>query len=199
MEEGDRARPVVDRVLGRRICSKNTSRSSSTTTSPPRWKTTSTRSRTARKKSVPWLKRFYFGNGNLGLQDDGAPSHRRDRPPRGQLDPDGQGRRGPRDHRSRRVATAPISSAATIALRSPRTFLRTSCPSRRPRSSSRRPARTVSSASTPRPGLQVFVKTGRYGPYVQLGEMEDGAKEKPKTASLFKDMDPADRRRSRMR
>ena len=33
-----------------------------------------------------------------------------------------------------------------------------------------------------------MVKNGRYGPYVQLGEPEDGSKEKPKTASLFKTM-----------
>jgi DNA topoisomerase-1 len=41
----------------------------------------------------------------------------------------------------------------------------------------------------PDTGLPVYVKAGRFGPYVQLGEMEDGA-EKPKTASLFKDMSP---------
>ncbi len=37
-------------------------------------------------------------------------------------------------------------------------------------------------------GLPVFAKAGRFGPYVQLGEMVDGAKEKPRTSSLFKDM-----------
>jgi DNA topoisomerase-1 len=37
-------------------------------------------------------------------------------------------------------------------------------------------------------GLDVFVKAGRYGPYVQLGEPEEGSKKKPKTASLFKSM-----------
>lgn len=36
-------------------------------------------------------------------------------------------------------------------------------------------------------GLTVIVRSGRYGPYVQLGEPE--GKRKPKTASLFKDMD----------
>ena len=29
--------------------------------------------------------------------------------------------------------------------------------------------------------------TGRFGPYVQLGEQEEGAKEKPKRASLLRD------------
>jgi DNA topoisomerase I len=40
----------------------------------------------------------------------------------------------------------------------------------------------------PGSGLPVLAKAGRYGPYVQLGELEDGAKEKPRTASLFKTM-----------
>ncbi len=36
--------------------------------------------------------------------------------------------------------------------------------------------------------LPVLALTGRYGPFVQLGEMEDGSKEKPKRASLLSDM-----------
>jgi len=38
-------------------------------------------------------------------------------------------------------------------------------------------------------GLPIFLKAGRYGPYVQVGEMTD-PKEKPKTASLFSTMSP---------
>jgi DNA topoisomerase I len=40
----------------------------------------------------------------------------------------------------------------------------------------------------PETGLPVLARAGRYGPYVQLGEQEEGAKEKPRTASLFKTM-----------
>jgi DNA topoisomerase-1 len=40
----------------------------------------------------------------------------------------------------------------------------------------------------PDSGLEVFAKAGRYGPYVQLGPLEEGSKQKPKTASLFKSM-----------
>ena len=36
-------------------------------------------------------------------------------------------------------------------------------------------------------GLNVYAKNGRFGPYVQLGEMKDG-EPKPKTASLFRTM-----------
>lgn len=36
--------------------------------------------------------------------------------------------------------------------------------------------------------LPIYVKTGRYGPYVQLGEQTDDKKEKPKMVSLLKGM-----------
>jgi DNA topoisomerase I len=40
----------------------------------------------------------------------------------------------------------------------------------------------------PASGLPIFVKAGRFGPYVQVGTGDDG---KPKTASLLRDMEPA--------
>jgi DNA topoisomerase-1 len=42
----------------------------------------------------------------------------------------------------------------------------------------------------PETGLPVLSLTGRYGPFVQLGEMEEGSKDKPKRASLFSSMKP---------
>ena len=42
----------------------------------------------------------------------------------------------------------------------------------------------------PETGLTVFVMSGKFGPYVQLGELTDDKDVKPKTSSLFKDMDP---------
>jgi DNA topoisomerase-1 len=42
----------------------------------------------------------------------------------------------------------------------------------------------------PETGLDVQVKAGRFGPYVQVGEVTDG-RERPRTASLFSAMDPA--------
>ncbi len=42
----------------------------------------------------------------------------------------------------------------------------------------------------PESGLDVQLKAGRFGPYVQVGEAVDGG-EKPRTASLFSAMDPA--------
>ncbi len=42
----------------------------------------------------------------------------------------------------------------------------------------------------PESELPVFVLTGRFGPYVQLGEQQEGTKKKPKRASLFASMTP---------
>ena len=43
----------------------------------------------------------------------------------------------------------------------------------------------------PESGLEVFLKTGRFGPYLQLGERDPDSKEKPKMASVFKSMQPS--------
>ncbi|MCI0424834.1 MAG: type I DNA topoisomerase [Actinobacteria bacterium] len=40
----------------------------------------------------------------------------------------------------------------------------------------------------PDTGLTVYGMTGRFGPYVQLGEQEEGAKTRPRRASLFRSM-----------
>lgn len=42
----------------------------------------------------------------------------------------------------------------------------------------------------PETGKSIYVKTGRFGPYVQLGEKIKGKKNKPKMASIPKDIDP---------
>ncbi len=42
----------------------------------------------------------------------------------------------------------------------------------------------------PDSGLPVVVRTGRFGPYVQVGEQTDNGGEKPKRASLLADMQP---------
>ena len=42
----------------------------------------------------------------------------------------------------------------------------------------------------PATGLEIQLKAGRFGPYVQVGELVEGG-EKPRTASLFSSMEPA--------
>ncbi len=42
----------------------------------------------------------------------------------------------------------------------------------------------------PATGEKVLSLNGRFGPFVQLGELEEGSKAKPPRASLFKSMDP---------
>ena len=42
----------------------------------------------------------------------------------------------------------------------------------------------------PATGLTVFVMSGRFGPYVQLGEIDEAPDGKPKRSSLFEGMDP---------
>ncbi len=42
----------------------------------------------------------------------------------------------------------------------------------------------------PETGMPVLALTGRFGPFVQLGEMEEGSKEKPKRGSLLEGMTP---------
>jgi DNA topoisomerase-1 len=43
----------------------------------------------------------------------------------------------------------------------------------------------------PETGQTIFLKAGRFGPYVQMGEHDDETGEKPATASLFKYMEPS--------
>jgi DNA topoisomerase-1 len=50
------------------------------------------------------------------------------------------------------------------------------------------PKGDTSLGTDPETGLEVYAKPGRFGPYVQLGEIEDGSKVKPKTSSLLSTM-----------
>ena len=48
----------------------------------------------------------------------------------------------------------------------------------------------VALGADPTTGLAVYALTGRFGPYVQLGEQEEGTKKKPKRSSLFATQTP---------
>ncbi|MBV8979585.1 MAG: DNA topoisomerase I, partial [Acidimicrobiia bacterium] len=141
------------------------------------------------QEAIPWLRRFYFGNGQEGLHDL---VHNR----LGEIDArevnsiplaagDGEsdgiivrvGRYGPYLQRGEETVSIPEDMPPDELTPERAEELLTA------------PSSDRQLGKDPDTGLPVFVKAGRFGPYVQLGEMQDGA-EKPKTASLFKDMSP---------
>ena len=139
------------------------------------------------ESSAPWLGRFYFGNGDPGLHsmvtDRLADIDAREinSIPIG-TDPDGveivarAGRYGPYLQRGEETASIP-DQVAPDELTVERAIELLSAPNG-----------DRELGTDPETGLSVSLRTGRFGPYVQLGEQEE--KGKPKRASLFKSMDP---------
>ncbi|PLS76707.1 MAG: type I DNA topoisomerase [Actinobacteria bacterium] len=145
-----------------------------------------------RQERVPWLSRFYFGNGSPGLKP--LIAERLD-----QIDPrevsatvigvDGEGREivvrvgryGPYLQRGDDERASIPEDLAPDELTVERAEELLAAPSG---------DRTL--GTDPATGLPVLVKAGRFGPYVQLGEVDSSSKskKKPPTASLFKTMTP---------
>jgi DNA topoisomerase-1 len=134
------------------------------------------------REMVPYLKAFYFGNGHPGLVDLVSTAFDR--------------------ADAREINTLPFEGLEGVVLRSGRygPYLergeeRVGVPEDIP-PDELTPARATELLEAPSgdrvlgddpvTGLPVLVRTGRFGPYVQLGENGDGAK-RP-TASLFKSM-----------
>ena len=138
----------------------------------------------------PWLSKFWFGNGSPGLRGlcdsalaDADPAAVNAIPIG--LDPDGEpivvrnGKYGAYVKRGDDTATLPEDLALDELT----------------------PEKALELLAAPKgdtpigqdeaSGLPVYVKVGRFGPYVQLGDAETlPPKQKPKMASLFKDMTP---------
>jgi DNA topoisomerase-1 len=139
------------------------------------------------EESVPWLHRFYFGDDGLKEKvanrlDDIDPRVINSIP----IGSDDQGREivarigryGPYVQREEERASIPenvppdeLDVAAAIELLETQN------------------TGDKIFGTDPDSGLVVLGKTGRFGPYVQLGEQEEGSKEKPRRASLFKGME----------
>jgi len=140
-------------------------------------------------ESLPYLREFYFGNGTPGLRpildrkvEDIDPRAACTIP----LGRDGDqeivvrvGRYGP--YLQRGEETAPIKDGTCPdELTIPRAKELLELGARGPQSIGEDPAT----------GLPVYVKSGRFGPYVQLGDPREGSKEKPKMVSLLPGMSP---------
>jgi DNA topoisomerase-1 len=147
------------------------------------------------RESVPWLRRFYFGNGADGSGVSGLRTMVEQRVaeidaraintiPLGTA-PDGSeivvrvGRYGP--YLSRGEATAPVPDGLAPDELTPEMALSLL---------EKGPEEGRELGPDPATGLTVTVRAGRFGPYVQLGEQVEGSKQKPKRASLFKTMQP---------
>ncbi len=142
-------------------------------------------------ESEKWLDAFYFGNGQVGLKELVSDDHLEEIDPRGvncirlfhdELEGEPEivvrvGRYGPYLDRDGDRASLPDDLPPDeLTLEEARERLV------RAKEGGRQLGRD------PDTGQLVFVREGRYGPYIQLGELEGD--EKPKTASLFASMDP---------
>ncbi|MCJ7726274.1 MAG: DNA topoisomerase, partial [Acidimicrobiia bacterium] len=139
------------------------------------------------EEMVPWLTRFYFGNGHPGLKravSEGLGDIDAREVNSIPLGDDEQGvavvarvgRFGPYLERGEDRASIPedlppdeLTMAKAVELLEA-------------------PTGDRQLGTDPDSGLPVVARAGRYGPYVQMGELVKGG-DKPKTASLFKTMD----------
>jgi DNA topoisomerase-1 len=139
-------------------------------------------------QATPWLKSFYFGNGHPGLKKlvsaniEEIDAREINAIPIG-VDGDGNtivarsGKFGPYVQRGDDTASIPPDLPPDeLTVEKAVEFLET-------------PNGDRLLGSDPETGLDVSVRTGRFGAYVQLGEQEPDSKEKPKRSSLFKGMD----------
>jgi len=139
------------------------------------------------EEAIPWLNSFYFGNGHVGLKAlvsanlEEIDAREINSIPVGR-DAAGveivarAGRYGPYVQRGDDRASLPGDLApAELSVDVAVELLDA-------------PSSDRVVGEDPESGLTVYAKTGRYGPYVQLGEPEKGSKKRPATASLFKTM-----------
>ncbi|MDQ3980764.1 MAG: type I DNA topoisomerase [Actinomycetota bacterium] len=141
---------------------------------------------TGQEETLPWLSRFYFGNGRPGLKPlvhdrlDQIDAREINSIPIAR-DEQGRdvvvrvGRYGPYVQRGEETAAIPDGIAPDELDLAKAEELLTA------------PSGDRELGRDPQTGLPVMAKAGRFGPYVQLGEATD-PKQKPKTASLFKSM-----------
>jgi DNA topoisomerase-1 len=144
------------------------------------------------EEAEKWLHSFYYGNGSPGLRDLVNDEHL------GRIDPRGVstipigtdetghelvvrvGRYGPYVQREENETASLPPDIAPDELSIPMALELIAKQSEGPKSL----------GTDPETGLPVYVLTGRFGPYVQLGDQEEGSKKKPKRASLLSSQTP---------
>jgi DNA topoisomerase-1 len=139
-----------------------------------------------------WLHSFYFGNGTPGLRELVSDDHLAQVDPRGVstipigTDDTGHeivvrvGRYGPYVQRedSETASLPPEIAPDELTVELALDMI------------AKQAAGPTTLGTDPETELPVYVLTGRFGPYVQLGEQEDGTKRKPKRASLLASQTP---------
>jgi DNA topoisomerase-1 len=139
-----------------------------------------------------WLHAFYFGNGQPGLRDLVSPEQLATVDPRAVstipigTDETGHvlvvrvGRYGPYVQRedSETASLPPDLAPDELTIDLALELI------------AKQAAGPKALGADPETDLPVFVLTGRFGPYVQLGEQEEGTKKKPKRSSLFASQTP---------
>jgi DNA topoisomerase-1 len=140
------------------------------------------------EERVPWLSRFFHGNGSPGLKDmvsvdrldeiDAREinSIRIGADENGELIVARAGKYGPYVARGDDTASIPDDLAPDELTVDKAIELLN------------QPSGDKILGTDPDSGLTISARHGRYGPYVQLGEVEEGSKVKPKTASLLSTM-----------
>ena len=140
------------------------------------------------ERKVPWLSRFFHGNGSPGLLELIASDRVKEIDPRSLFIPIGEdatgadvvarvGRYGPYLARGEDRASIPEDLPPDeLTLKKALSLLEA-------------PSGDKILGTDPDSGLTVLARNGRYGPYVQLGEQVSGSRQKPKRTSLLSGME----------
>ncbi len=132
------------------------------------------------EERVQWLRRFYYGNGDEGLKDLVSDLGGIDAREVSSIEiGDGivvrVGRYGPYLERDGRRASVPAQVVPDeLTVEKAEELLS-------------QPSEDRTLGADPETGREIVARTGRYGPYV-TEVLEEGSKEKPRTASLFQSM-----------
>ena len=142
------------------------------------------------EEALPWLKRFYFGNGEPGLH--AMVSQRLDEIDAREVNsvPIGKDDKG-REIVARAGRYGPYIQREDDTVSIPEDLPLDELTVAKAEELLAAPSNDRELGKHPETGEPVHLKIGRFGPYIQLGEMEEGSKKKPPTASLFQTMDPA--------